>query len=349
MKNSEGHWEIFDDYVLDFALENMRNGVRTAIVTLVEVDGSSPWRPGAQMAVTEAGQWVGYLSGGCIERAVAAEVCDAFAKGKSRRVRYGRGSPYLDIQLPCGSAIELVMDIGVTVEELARVDGRLRQRKDATLSIPDPVQSHGTGTSVGPFLRRYLPRRRLAVAGIGPVTVQLARLARTSGFDVLAAAPDAATLGAISDSGIKTLPIHLSGDGAGFEIDARTAVVLAFHDHEWETGLLPRILKSDAFYIGAMGSVRTHQLRIERLKADGATATAIGRIRSPAGVLSGTKGATDIAISILAEIVQEEARTIGPSLLVDPDTREPTPGELMETVTSLAGCPAGAPGRSDWH
>jgi xanthine/CO dehydrogenase XdhC/CoxF family maturation factor len=112
---------------------------------------------------------------------------------------------------------------------------------------------------------------------------------------------------------------------------------------------LPRILKSDAFYIGAMGSVRTHQLRIERLKADGVTATAIGRIRSPAGVLSGTKGATDIAISILAEIVQEEARTIGPSLLVDPDTREPTPGELMETVTSLAGCPAGAPGRSDWH
>jgi xanthine dehydrogenase accessory factor len=264
-------------------------------------------------------------------------------------VRYGRGSPYLDIQLPCGSAIELVMDIGVTVEELARVDGRLRQRKDATLSIPDPVQSHGTGTSVGPFLRRYLPRRRLAVAGIGPVTVQLARLARASGFDVLAAAPDEATLGAIGDSGIKTLPIHLSGDGAGFEIDARTAVVLAFHDHEWETGLLPRILKSDAFYIGAMGSVRTHQLRIERLKADGVTATAIGRIRSPAGVLSGTKGATDIAISILAEIVQEEARTIGPSLLVDPDTREPTPGELMETVTSLSDCPAGAPGRSDWH
>jgi xanthine dehydrogenase accessory factor len=229
------------------------------------------------------------------------------------------------------------------------VDERLRQRKEATLAIPDPVQSHGTGTSVGPFLRRYLPRRRLAVAGIGPVTVQLARLARTSGFDVLAAAPDEATLDAISDSGIETLPIHLSGDGAGFETDARTAVVLAFHDHEWETGLLPRILKSDAFYIGAMGSVRTHQLRIERLKADGATATAIGRIRSPAGVLSGTKGATDIAISILAEIVQEEAKTIGPSLLVDPDAREPTPGELMETVTSLADCPAGAPGRSDWH
>jgi xanthine dehydrogenase accessory factor len=349
MKNSEGRWEIFDDYVLDFALEQMRNGVRTAIVTLVEVDGSSPWRPGAQMAVTEAGQWVGYLSGGCIERAVAAEVCDAFAKGRSRRVRYGRGSPYLDIQLPCGSAIELVMDINVTVEELARVDGLLRQRREATLAVPDPVQSHGTGTATGPFIRRYLPRRRLAVAGIGPVTVQLARLARTSGFDVLAAAPDDATLGAIGDSGIATLPIHLSGDGAGFEIDARTAVVLAFHDHEWETGLLPDILKSNAFYIGAMGSVSTHQLRIERLKASGATAAAIGRIRSPAGVLSGTKGATDIAISILAEIVQEEAKTIGPSLLVDPDARETTPDELMETVTSLADCPVGAERRSDWH
>jgi xanthine dehydrogenase accessory factor len=349
MKNSEGRWEIFDDYVLDFAIEQMRNGVRTAIVTLVEVDGSSPWRPGAQMAVTEAGQWVGYLSGGCIERAVAAEVCDAFEKGQSRRVRYGRGSPYLDIQLPCGSAIELVMDIDVTLEELTRVDERLRQRKEATLAIPDPVQSHGTGTAVGPFIRRYLPRRRLLVAGIGPVTVQLARLAKTSGFDVVAAAPDEATLGAVAQSGIQTSPIHLAGDGAEFEIDARTAVVLAFHDHEWETGLLPRILKSNAFYVGAMGSVRTHQLRIDRLKASGSNATEIGRIVSPAGVLSGTKGATDIAISILAEIVQEEAKTIGPSLLADPDAREPTEGELMETVTSLAECPAGAERRSDWH
>jgi len=98
-----------------------------------------------------------------------------------------------------------------------------------------------------------------------------------------------------------------------------------------------------------MGSVRTHQLRIERLKASGAPATGIGRIMSPAGVLSGTKGATDIAISILAEIVQEEAKTIGPSLLVDPDAREATPDELMETVTSLADCPVGAERRSDWH
>ena len=349
MKNSEGRWEIFDDYVLDFALEQMRAGIRTAIVTLVEVDGSSPWRPGAQMAVTEAGQWVGYLSGGCIERAVAAEVCDAFEKGRSRRVRYGRGSPYLDIQLPCGSAIELVIDIGVTVEELARVDGLLRRRKEATLAIPDPVQSHGTGTAFGPFVRRYLLRRRLAVAGIGPVTVQLARLAKTSGFDVLAAAPDEATLGAVSGAGIETLPIHLSGDGAVFEIDARTAVVLAFHDHEWETGLLPRILKSDAFYVGAMGSVTTHQLRIERLKASGSSASEIGRIVSPAGVLSGTKGATDIAISILAEIVQAEAKTIGPSLLVEREARDDAESEMMETVTSLADCPVAAERRSDWH
>jgi xanthine/CO dehydrogenase XdhC/CoxF family maturation factor len=98
-----------------------------------------------------------------------------------------------------------------------------------------------------------------------------------------------------------------------------------------------------------MGSVTTHQLRIERLKASGSSASEIGRIRSPAGVLSGTKGATDIAISILAEIVQEEAKTLGPSLLVDPEAHEEAESGFMETVTSLADCPAGQERRSDWH
>src|SRR5690606_24935613 len=117
--------------------ERTRRGFRVAIITLVEVAGSSPWRPGAQMAVVETGQWVGYLSGGCIERAVAAEAVAAIEEGRPRRVRYGRGSRYMDIQLPCGGAIELVIDVGVNAAELQRIDTLLRARLNAALEIPD--------------------------------------------------------------------------------------------------------------------------------------------------------------------------------------------------------------------
>jgi xanthine dehydrogenase accessory factor len=72
MKNADGSWQSFDDYVLDFALERMQLGQKMALVTLVGIEGSSPRAVGAQMAVSETGDWIGYLSGGCLERAVVA-------------------------------------------------------------------------------------------------------------------------------------------------------------------------------------------------------------------------------------------------------------------------------------
>src|SRR5690606_1873943 len=111
-------------------------------------------------------------------------------------------------------------------------------------------------------------------------------------------------------AGIDSQAIGRTADGWTLGIDARSAVVLAFHDHEWETGLLPAILRSDAFYIGAMGSMRTHELRVARLKADGFDDRTIGRIRAPAGVLPSARGATEIAASIFAEVIQADSAMI---------------------------------------
>lgn len=73
MKKPDGSWEKFDDYVVDFALEAAKAGKRLALVTLVLIDGASPRMLGAQMAVDEDGEWVGYLSGGCVERVIVTE------------------------------------------------------------------------------------------------------------------------------------------------------------------------------------------------------------------------------------------------------------------------------------
>lgn len=298
-----------DDYVLGFALETAKRGLQVAVVTLVDVDGSSPWRPGAQMAVSESGEWAGYLSGGCIERAVAAEAVQAMADRRSRRIRYGAGSPYMDIRLPCGSAIELVVDVHLETEELEKADDRHRQRRQAAIAVPDPGSVGPDGAS-GPFLRRYLPRKRLVVAGIGPIAASLARLSHAAGYEVVLASPDERTLTAPSRPGFAKLPVGPYSDMADVVIDGRTAVALAFHDHEWEANLLPRILASDAFYVGALGSERTHELRIERLAEKGLRSEGQRRIRGPAGLLPHAKGASEISVSILAEMAEAEAAAV---------------------------------------
>lgn len=296
MRRPDGTWEMFDDYVIDFALDRMRDGERVAIVTLVKIEGSSPRLLGAQMAVSESGNWIGYLSGGCIERAIVSEALAAIGKGKSKLVRYGRGSDFFDIQLPCGSAIELFFDVDRTQHELTAIDDSLNRREPAVMSI--------CGESSGTIVRSYQPRRRLIVAGIGPVAVQLVKLARIAGFDVRLHSPDIGTREAVQDNAIATIAIDSTADVPDFSADQRSAIVFAFHDHEWERSLIPAALHTDAFYIGAIGSRQTHQRRLQMLREDGVDPQLLGRIHGPAGLFPGGKTAPDIAVSILAEIMQ---------------------------------------------
>lgn len=300
MKQPNGNWDTFDDYVLDFAVECMRAGERVAIVTLAEIEGSSPRPLGAQMAVAESGAWVGYLSGGCIERAVAEEAVDAIRAGRSRRVRYGRGSRYIDISLPCGSAIELVFDVAVPLARLEAVDGRLKHRQPAAMDVPvaGPQVEGASGPSV--ILRRtYLPRRRLVIFGLGPVAVQLVKVAAACGLEVVLHTPDDATAAAAGTS---------TGSGAAAEavlrgMDARSAIVFAFHDHDREERLLPAALATDAFYIGAMGSRATQAKRLDTLCRKGFDEAQLRRIHGPAGLLDHARSASDLAVSIVAQVV----------------------------------------------
>jgi xanthine dehydrogenase accessory factor len=88
------------------------------------------------------------------------------------------------------------------------------------------------------------------------------------------------------------------------DADARTAIVFMFHDHEWELEMMPSALGTSAFYIGAMGSRTTHRLRVRQLAKKGISEAQIDGIHGPAGLFAGSKNAGDIALSILAEIMQ---------------------------------------------
>ncbi|WP_428029955.1 XdhC family protein [Ancylobacter sp.] len=301
MQRPDSSWDPFDDHVVDFALARLRAGERVALVTLFSIDGASPRPLGAQMAVTAAGESVGYLSGGCLESAVIAEAVEAMQAGENRLVRYGKGSRYLDIQLPCGSAIDLFFDVTTTLGDLERLDRQDRARQISTVEIGPAGGPHG------PVLtRHYRPRPQLVVAGVGAAAVQLLRLAGVAGFATRLLSPDTPTQAAAMRDGILALPVPRTGHAEALAADARTAVVLMFHDHEWEQALLNAALASEAFYIGALGSRTTQQARRKRLLGEGFRAETVARIRGPAGLFHGAKSASAIAVSILAEIMQAE-------------------------------------------
>jgi len=319
MKNHDGSWEVFEDYVLDFAIELLRAGTRIAIVTLTRIEGSSPRPLGAQMVVSETGKWVGYLSGGCIERAVVAEAIEAIREGKNRTVRYGRGSKYLDIQLPCGSAIELVFEVDRRLAELSNIDALLRNRQPASITI---AVSHNDANHDDFERCCYLPRRRLLIAGFGPSAVQLARLARVSGFGVQLYSPDKPTLQAAESHDVEVTGVISPTVIPPLRADTRTAFVSMFHDHNWELSFLPEILKTEAFYIGALGSRATHRQRLVQLSQLGIDEMQLRRIHGPAGLYAGGKSASDVALSILAEISQldqrEQQKALHPGVNIPP-------------------------------
>lgn len=266
---------------------------------------------------------------------MVSEALAAIEEGENRRVRYGRGSKYIDIQLPCGSAIELVFDVGIAAEDLVGIDARLHRRLPAMMHVPSLA-----GDKSETLTRVYAPRTRIVIAGIGPSAVQLARLGLLTGFEVVLYSPDRVTREEVLKTpGIEVVPIPSAASLPVIHADRHTAVAVMFHDHEWEAGLLPLILETDAFYVGAMGSRKTHQRRLDILARFGVEPEKLGRIRGPAGLFENGKSASSIALSIFAEIMQANVGvTAGIGLLSDGCGASPLPLWEPPNQSTPVGC-----------
>lgn len=276
--------------------QGARRGVPGVLITLVAIEGTSSRAIGTQMAVLADGRQIGSFSGGCIERTIAAEAMHVLAEGTARTVRYGVGSPYIDVRLPCGGGIDLLFtptpDAALVAQALARLD----RREPARLLLGDHVQ-------------HYAPALRLIALGHGEDLLALVRLARAFGIEVDAYAPEQDTA---HEAGITPLVSRTRLPAiAG---DAWTAIVFAFHDHDWEEFLLLQALALRAFYHGAVGSRRTHRARIAHLRAQGVPEARIDALRGSIGLIPATRNPATLALSILAELVQDYEACAGQSV-----------------------------------
>lgn len=274
--------------ILRFAAEEAEGG-GAALATLVEIRGGAARSLGAHLAVAADGRFCGYVSGGCVESAVAMEALLAIEECRDRTVKFGDGSPFLDIVLPCGGGITVAIHVIENAAPIWEVINALRTRKAIALvhrscsgiEIASKIPFR-SGWRHDDFVSVYRPPTRLVVSGQGGEVDAVRRLAKASGYEAL------------------VCERNVQGDRE--LIDAYTAVVLLHHDLDHEATLLGRALASAAFYIGALGSTRTHQRRIERLKAEGVPAESFDRIKAPIGMFGPTRDAGSLALSVLADV-----------------------------------------------
>ena len=160
------------------------------------------------------------------------------------------------------------------------------------------------------FLNVYVPPARLIIVGAVHIAQSLAPMATMLDFDVTVVDPRGAWATSARFPGVKVIQDWADEAFQAMGLDVSTAVVTLTHDPKLDDPALESALRSDAFYVGSLGSKRTHAKRKERLTEAGITEEQFARIHGPVGLNIGAKSPAEIAVSILGQIVEVRARRL---------------------------------------
>jgi xanthine dehydrogenase accessory factor len=299
--------------VLDGALSWLQSGQQVALATVIKTWGSSPRPPGSLLAMNDAGQFVGSVSGGCVEESLLARYRDGELAGPApTMVDFGVDRQEATrMGLPCGGRLEVLIEQLTDAESITQLLTRLRcgelvARKVNLVSGEVSLHPGNGGTefqlSETALVKTFGPAWQLLLIGDGQLARHLASMALHLDYRVIICDP--------RDAFASNAPLadvhysHAMPDDAvhGLRDQARTAIVALTHDPRQDDLGLSAALESQAFYIGALGSRRSAQARRERLASLGYSTAQIERIHGPAGLHIGSKRPAEIALSILAQI-----------------------------------------------
>ncbi|MEJ6593898.1 XdhC family protein [Parasphingorhabdus sp.] len=305
--------------IFDFLRVKAEANQKIVLITLTAVTGASTRNPGTHMAVAEDGSSAGSFSGGCVEAAVVAEALDVLSSGTPREIRFGAGSPYLDIRLPCGGGIDLLFTPIADRTIVAEIFDRVEKREPLTImldseSIRCEAQlacSSAVERAGSQILVHHIPAAKLNILGHGPSVESLVRLSTSYGIDCAVLSPDPAVIAAVQDFGISADLLKTPQATALLDPDPWTACIFYFHDHDWEAALMKQALASSAFYLGAMGSHQTHALRLQYLADIGVPAEKLANMVAPIGLIPSSRDPATLALSTLAQVVESYHQHFG--------------------------------------
>ncbi|MEE8392344.1 MAG: XdhC family protein [Anaerolineae bacterium] len=313
----------------------LADGEQIALATVVWAEGSSPRPPGSRMAVTQSGQMVGSVSGGCVEGAVFEEAQEVLAGGPPKRLRYGVvDETGWQVGLACGGTIEVYVELmadvhrrllaAIKAEETVALATRLggsesshllawsdaRMEGDSSLGpdlialFPGPAAElcHLAGKDV--FLQVFTPPLTLIIVGAVHIAVPLVSLAQTLGFRVQMVDARRAFVTRDRFPTADELIVAWPQDAlAADKLGPQHHIVILSHDPKFDLPALQIALRSQASYVGLIGSRATQAKRLAALREAGFGEEELARIHGPVGLDLGGREPAEIAMAIQAEIV----------------------------------------------
>jgi xanthine dehydrogenase accessory factor len=320
------------DQIPEIALAWFHAGKGVALATVVQTWGSAPRPVGSQLVISGAGDIMGSVSGGCVEGAVVAEALEILQTGVPRLLRYGvSDDDAFSVGLACGGTIEILVEpvgeaaFAVSPASLAEVITARAARQPIALITDLQTWAHTVlrdGAALdahmrfgksgrdadGLFVTLFMPSLRMVIVGAVHIAQPLVAMARLAGYDPTLIDPREA-FGASARFPGETIEIEWPDVALpNFGVDRRTAIITLSHDPKIDDPALMFALRSSAFYVGALGSTRTHAKRVERLSAAGFSAEEIALIAAPVGLAIGAKTPAEIAVSILAQVTERLRR-----------------------------------------
>jgi xanthine dehydrogenase accessory factor len=314
------------DTIPELAAAWLAEGRRVALATVVETWGSAPRPAGAQLVIDGEGAFEGSVSGGCVEGAVVLEALEALADGRARLLEFGvADEDAFTAGLACGGNIRVLVEPvdgaeGPARDEIDRLVAARAARRPVVLSVnlatherrlaeggdvaAHPGLVEGIAAVDGDwFTIPHVPPLRLLVVGAAHIAQALVPMARLLGHDVTLIDPREAFASPARFPGVEISHYYADEAMARLGCDARTAVVTLAHDPKIDDPALIAGLRGGAYYVGALGSRRTHAKRVERLVEIGFTEDEIARIDAPVGLDIGAKTPAEIAVSIAGALV----------------------------------------------
>lgn len=292
------------------------------LCTVLSTYGSSPRSPGSLLVAKSDGQYVGSLSGGCIEEDFIQRIKEGHYLNNSQVVRYGQGGLEAKVNLPCDGSLDVLIEYLPSNQNslnylLAIEDALLGYTaviKKVTLPLNGEINHAPTNQSFVQYERQendiqlYIAAPpRLIIAGISNVGVYCANFALTLGFEVIICEHRDDELARFTGQippQVQVIPLFPARYLEEQNCTANTAIVSLTHDPRIDDLTLMEAVNTPAFYIGAMGSKRTSSRRRERLvDTIGMSIEEWERIHAPIGIPIGSKTPPEIALAIMADIV----------------------------------------------
>ena len=307
------------------ALHWHTSGRGSVLATVIETWGSAPRPTGSQLVIDRDGAMQGSVSGGCVEGAVIVEALEALADGRPRMLDFGVSDDQaFAVGLACGGRIRVMVEpVGAAfpVDILTElVAARAERRPVAVVSdltgparhlapvadYPDRFRKDRSGLTEdgAQFIAIHNPPLRMVIVGAVHIAQPLVIMARMAGYDPVIVDPRPAFGAEARFPGETILEDWPDVALATHGLDPRTAVVTLTHDAKLDDPAIIAALRSDVFYLGSLGSSRTHAKRLIRLEEAGFTAADIARIHAPVGLNIGATTPAEIAVSVMAQITQ---------------------------------------------